>query len=103
MTALPDLVVRKGFFVWLWQPLSRERRAAGAFFVESAGPEGALMFQRANLLLSASLFALTAAVAFPQTAAPAHKETLHWKFKPGEKLHYQLEAVEQRELRFRDG
>ena len=61
------------------------------------------MFQRANLLLSASLFALTAAVAFPQTAAPAHKETLHWKFKPGEKLHYQLEAVEQRELRFRDG
>jgi hypothetical protein len=55
------------------------------------------MIQSADVLLL-----IVAAVSF-QEPARAAKETLHWKFRDGEKLYYQLETVEERKFQFRNG
>lgn len=52
---------------------------------------------------SAAVLLLIAAAVFSEEPARATKETLHWKFRHGEKLYYQLETVEQRNLQFRNG
>src|SRR5579872_4937393 len=88
----------RAFLFGYGSPCRENAARRGLFF--SNPLRGALMFRRANLLLALALFAATAATAFPQSPAPG-RELLNWKFKQGEQLHYQLETIEQRELRFR--
>lgn len=58
------------------------------------------MIRKANLTVYATL-AVAAAFLMPAGRAAA-KETIHWKFKTGEKLYYQLQTVNQRDLESRD-
>jgi hypothetical protein len=58
--------------------------------------------RKTNLLLSASLIFAVAALS-QETARAAARQTIVWKFHQGEKLYYQLDTIEQRDLRLRNG
>ncbi len=60
------------------------------------------MSRKTNILLCASLI-FTTAVLSQETAAAAARQAILWKFQQGEKLYYQLDTIEQRDLRFRNG